>query len=99
MRPVDKEIKRLQLQHHFLSFAKSGFARLVREMQAQYTEERLKWSEEALLLFQMAAEEYLMYLYADAYLCTHHRKAVTLNIEDIRLVRRLRAPHCWDETR
>jgi len=97
-RPVDKEIRKLQADHNYLSFSRVGFARLVREIQNRYSEEPFRWSAEALLLFQKVAEEYLMYLYADAYLATHHRRCVTLNAEDLRLVRRLRQPHCWGET-
>lgn len=95
---VDKEVRRLQADHKYLSFTKVGFARLIRDFQGRFADQPLRWSTEALLLFQIAAEEYLMYLYADAYLATHHRRRVTLNTEDIRLVRRLRSPHCWGET-
>mmetsp|Transcript_73825 Transcript_73825/g.158345 ORF Transcript_73825/g.158345 Transcript_73825/m.158345 type:complete len:175 (-) Transcript_73825:51-575(-) len=97
--PVDRDIRRLQADHNYLSFAKVSFARLVREIQSQFTEENIRWAQEALLLFQSAAEEYLMYLFADAYLGTHHRNRVTLSTQDVRLVRRLRQPHCWNETR
>ena len=51
---------------------------------------------EALLLLQDATEEYT-WLLADAYLATQHRKRVTLNADDVRLVRCLRSPHCWAE--
>lgn len=98
LKPVDREIRLLQSQHKFLSFSKVSFARLVRDIQVQFSAEPYRWSAEALFLFQTAAEEYLMYLYADAYLATIHRQRVTLNTEDIRLVRRLRQPHCWGET-
>jgi len=94
-----RDIKRLQADHYFLSIPKVAFARLVKDLQSQFCETPLKWSVEALLVFQQAAEEYLMYLYADAYLATRHRKRVTLNTEDLRLVRRLRRPHCWGEPR
>eukprot|EP00811_Abedinium_folium_P010456 NODE_19673_length_832_cov_7.564539.p1 GENE.NODE_19673_length_832_cov_7.564539~~NODE_19673_length_832_cov_7.564539.p1 ORF type:complete len:203 (+),score=28.28 NODE_19673_length_832_cov_7.564539:91-699(+) len=97
-RPVEREIRSLQSDHRYLSFSKIGFARLVRDIQSRFSEEPLRWSAEALLLFQTAAEEYLMYLYADAYLATHHRRCVTLTTEDLRLVRRLRQPHCWGES-
>merc|ERR1712048_1076904 len=67
-RPVDRETRRLQNDHRYLSFPKVGFARLVREIQGTFTTEPIRWSAEALQLFQTAAEEYLMYLLADAYL-------------------------------
>uniref|UniRef100_A0A7S0ZZA5 Core Histone H2A/H2B/H3 domain-containing protein n=1 Tax=Noctiluca scintillans TaxID=2966 RepID=A0A7S0ZZA5_NOCSC len=97
LKPVEREIRKLQANHRYLSFSRVGFARLVRDIQSQFSTEPLRWSAEALLLFQSAAEEYLMYLYADAYLATHHRHCVTLQTEDLRLVRRLRQPHCWGE--
>mmetsp|Transcript_677 Transcript_677/g.1621 ORF Transcript_677/g.1621 Transcript_677/m.1621 type:complete len:169 (-) Transcript_677:75-581(-) len=98
LQPVDKEIRRLQADHRFLSMTKSAFARLVRDTQGHFTEEPLRWAQEALLLFQEVCEEYLMNLFSDAYLCTHHRRRVTLSSEDVRLVRRLRQPHCWGES-
>mmetsp|Transcript_55488 Transcript_55488/g.118219 ORF Transcript_55488/g.118219 Transcript_55488/m.118219 type:complete len:186 (+) Transcript_55488:112-669(+) len=95
---VDREILKLQADHNYLSFPRLAFGRLVRDLQEQFTEEPYRWSLEALAVFQQAAEEYLMYLYNDGYLTTTHRRRVTLNTEDIRLVRRLRQPHCWAET-
>jgi len=82
-----------------LAFSKVAFTRVIKDIQSQFLPEPYRWTPEALFLFQTAAEEYLMYLYADAYLATHHRKRVTLSPEDLRLVRRLRQPHCWSETR
>ncbi|CAE8702639.1 unnamed protein product [Polarella glacialis] len=96
--PLEREIRKLQADHHYLSIPKIAFARMVKELQSRFIEEPFRWSSEALMLLQFAAEEYLMYLYADAYLATVHRHRVTLNTEDLRLVRRLRQPHCWGET-
>jgi len=96
--PVDREIRRLQKDHRYLSFTKVAFARVVKGLMAQFTNEPMRFTQEALATFQAAAEEYLMYLFADAYLATNHRRCVTLNAEDLRLVRRLRMPHCWGET-
>eukprot|EP00929_Paragymnodinium_shiwhaense_P107940 TRINITY_DN7428_c0_g2_i1.p1 TRINITY_DN7428_c0_g2~~TRINITY_DN7428_c0_g2_i1.p1 ORF type:complete len:225 (-),score=75.51 TRINITY_DN7428_c0_g2_i1:118-792(-) len=97
-RPVDKDIRRLQADHRYLSFPLSAFARLVREIQLHFTENTMRWEPAALQCMQMAAEEYIMYLLADAYLATIHRRCVTLSPQDLRLVRRLRQPHCWGET-
>mmetsp|Transcript_127797 Transcript_127797/g.255232 ORF Transcript_127797/g.255232 Transcript_127797/m.255232 type:complete len:236 (-) Transcript_127797:126-833(-) len=94
---IESEIRRLQASNTYFAFTRLGFARLVREIQQRFTSEPFRWSSEALMIFQMAAEEYLMYLYADAYLATHHRQRVTLTPDDLRLVRRLREPHCWGE--
>ncbi|CAK9053590.1 Histone H3 (H3S) (Histone H3-I/H3-II) (Major histone H3) [Cleaved into: H3F], partial [Durusdinium trenchii] len=98
-RPMEREILKLQQDHNFLSIPKTAFGRLVRDIQSSFAEEPLRFSSEALELLQMATEEYLMYLFADGYLATAHRRRVTLSSEDVRLVRRLRQPHCWGETR
>lgn len=98
-RGMEREIFRLQQEHHFLSIPKLSFGRLVKEIQSSFASEPLRFSSEALELLQMATEEYLMYLFADGYLATAHRRRVTLSSEDVRLVRRLRQPHCWGETR
>merc|ERR1719150_1492985 len=96
---IEADIRHLQANHHYLAFTRLAFARLVREIQRDFTSEPYRWSSEALMVFQIAAEEYLMFLYGDAYLATHHRRRVTLTAEDVRLVRRLREPHCWREPR
>ncbi|CAE7030205.1 HHT1 [Symbiodinium sp. CCMP2592] len=101
-RGVDREIYRLQQSHNYLSIPKAAFARVVKDIQHVPQREPLRFSTEALELLQAATEEiaeYLMYLFADGYLATAHRRRVTLSSEDVRLVRRLRQPHCWGETR
>ncbi|CAJ1447665.1 unnamed protein product [Effrenium voratum] len=98
-RPLEREILKLQRDHNYLSIPKAAFARLVKEIQSSFAEEPLRFSSEALELLQAATEEYLMYLFADGYLATAHRRRVTLSSEDVRLVRRLRQPHCWGEPR
>ncbi|CAL1147727.1 unnamed protein product [Cladocopium goreaui] len=98
-RGMEREIFKLQQDHNFLSIPKVAFGRLVKEIQSSFAPEQLRFSSEALELLQMATEEYLMYLFADGYLATAHRRRVTLSSEDVRLVRRLRQPHCWGETR
>mmetsp|Transcript_20743 Transcript_20743/g.37733 ORF Transcript_20743/g.37733 Transcript_20743/m.37733 type:complete len:140 (-) Transcript_20743:197-616(-) len=97
LKPVDLDIRRLQGDHKFIAFPKLAFARLVKETQKAFTHEPLRWAADALDLLQAASEEYLTYLMADSYLCTHHRKCVTLTVQDMRLVRRVREPHCWPE--
>ena len=96
---ADREIAKMQQDHNFLSIPKTAFCRLVMEIQSSFAKEKMRFSSEALELLQMATEEYLMYLFADGYLATAHRRRVTLSSEDVRLVRRLRQPHCWGETR
>mmetsp|Transcript_24623 Transcript_24623/g.56836 ORF Transcript_24623/g.56836 Transcript_24623/m.56836 type:complete len:136 (+) Transcript_24623:63-470(+) len=97
LKPVDLDIRRLQADHRFIAFPKLAFARVVKETQRAFSHDPMRWSYDALGLLQTSAEEYLMYLMADSYLCTHHRKCVTLTVQDMRLVRRLREPHCWGE--
>mmetsp|Transcript_72551 Transcript_72551/g.125908 ORF Transcript_72551/g.125908 Transcript_72551/m.125908 type:complete len:125 (-) Transcript_72551:253-627(-) len=98
---VAREIKKFQNDMHFVSFSKISFARLVRETQNQYLpagQAPYRWSVEGLVTLQKVCEEYLTFLFADAYVATYHRRRVTLNIEDLRLVRRLRGPTCFAET-
>ncbi|GLU12771.1 hypothetical protein SLE2022_294300 [Rubroshorea leprosula] len=48
-----------------------------------------RWSAEALVIIQEAAEDFLVQLFGDAMLCTIHAKRVTLMQKDIQLARRL----------
>jgi len=93
---IDKEIRELQGSATRVCIPKGSFCRLVKEMSQMFQDdEPFRFTTDALLLIQSATEEYLTYLFADSYLCTVHRKRLTLQPEDLRLVRRLRAPHCW----
>lgn len=68
---------------------KLPFSRLVREIMQEYKED-YRITATALLAMQEASEYYLTYLFSDAYLLTYHRKRVTLDRSDIRMVLYLR---------
>eukprot|EP00753_Platysulcus_tardus_P014860 PLAT4585.1.p2 GENE.PLAT4585.1~~PLAT4585.1.p2 ORF type:complete len:189 (+),score=52.45 PLAT4585.1:63-569(+) len=84
-----KEIRRYQRSTSLL-IRRLPFARLVREIQMQYTHRVTRWKAEALEALQEAAEAYLVGLFEDANLCAIHGKRVTLMVRDIQLARRIR---------
>lgn len=47
---------------------------------------------EALAALQESAEMFIVQLFEDSYLCTSHRGRVTLQVNDMQLVRYLRGP-------
>ena len=86
-----REIRRYQKTEELL-LRKLPFARLVRETQATISQKEFRWTAEALMAMQEAAEAHLVGLFEDAYLCTLHAKRVTLMPKDIQLARRIRGP-------
>ncbi|TMW62670.1 hypothetical protein Poli38472_005288 [Pythium oligandrum] len=76
-----------------LLLRKLPFARLVREIQMEFTPREYRWQAEALLALQEAAEAHLVRLFEDANLCAIHAKRVTLMVKDIQLARRIRGRH------
>lgn len=86
-----REIRRYQKTEELL-LRKLPFARLVRETQSTISQKEYRWTAEALLAMQEAAEAHLVGLFEDAYLCTLHAKRVTLMPKDIQLARRIRGP-------
>ncbi|EER17446.1 Histone H3, putative [Perkinsus marinus ATCC 50983] len=84
-----KEIRQFQRTTELL-VPKAPFARVVREIQLLFAGEEWRWSREALIALQTAAEAYLVGLFEDAMLVAIHAKRVTLMAKDIRLVRRIR---------
>ncbi|KAF4725556.1 hypothetical protein FOZ62_003172 [Perkinsus olseni] len=84
-----KEIRQFQRTTELL-VPKAPFARVVREIQLLFVGEEWRWSQEALIALQTAAEAYLVGLFEDAMLVAIHAKRVTLMSKDIRLVRRIR---------
>ncbi|EER04097.1 histone H3, putative [Perkinsus marinus ATCC 50983] len=84
-----KEIRQFQRTTELL-VPKAPFARVVREIQLLFVGEEWRWSREALIALQTAAEAYLVGLFEDAMLVAIHAKRVTLMAKDIRLVRRIR---------
>lgn len=74
---------------------KIPFARVVRQVMLELFdgEKQFFWNSTALLALQEAAEWYLVCLFQDAALCAQHAKRVTVMIEDLALVRRIRERH------
>ena len=50
---------------------------------------KLRFTKEALGVLQLSAEQRLLRIFEDAYLCTIHAKRVTLFNKDMKLVQRL----------
>ena len=49
-----------------------------------------RWTTDALAVAQSAAEDYMVGLFEDAYLCSVHCKRMTLMAKDLQLARRIR---------
>ncbi|CAL5383127.1 unnamed protein product [Camellia sinensis] len=65
------------------------FIRTVREISNFFAPQIIRWTAEALVAIQEAAEDYLVHLFEDAMLCAIHAKRVTLMKKDWELARRL----------
>ena len=86
-----REIRRYQSVVPGMLIPKTPFARLCREIGQQLNlGYDLNFGANAYLALQEASELYLVDLYSDAYMCTTHRKRITLKPEDIYLARRIR---------
>ncbi|KAE8897108.1 hypothetical protein PF005_g13505 [Phytophthora fragariae] len=84
-----REIRLLQRSTKLL-LRKLPFARVVREIQTEFTGVGYRWQAEALLALQEAAETYLVRTFEDANLCAIHGKRVTLQVKDVQLSLRIR---------
>ncbi|ORX92256.1 histone-fold-containing protein [Basidiobolus meristosporus CBS 931.73] len=91
-----REIRHYQKTTDLL-LRKLPFARLVREIAAEYvlgefSQEQvgLRWQSHAIMALQEATEAFLVHLFEDANLCAIHAKRVTLMQRDIQLARRIR---------
>ncbi|XP_047045984.1 histone H3-like [Lolium rigidum] len=83
-----REIRRYQKSTELLiPFA--PFVRLVRELTRDASLEVTRWTPQALLALQEAAEYHLVDLFERANLCAIHAKRVTLMQKDIYLARRI----------
>jgi histone H3 len=82
-----REIRRYQRSTELL-IKKAPFARLVREISADFKE--VKFQATALLALQESAETYLVGLFEDCNLVALHCKRVTIKPVDMQLARRLR---------
>lgn len=93
-RPGEKALREIRFyqRNTDLMIRKLPFARLVKEVQTYFFRKDYRWSAQAMLALQEAAEAHLVALFEDAYLCTIHAKRVTLMPKDIQLARRIRGP-------
>lgn len=80
-------------------FRKLPFQRLMRQIaedsQRDRTEEKFRFTSEAVEILQTASELFLVNLLEDSYLCSLHANRVTLMTKDLRLARRIRG-HVFD---
>lgn len=84
-----REIKRYQKSFELL-IPSLPFARNVRELTMYYSQVVNRWTAEALVAIQEAAEDYIVHLFEDTNLCAIHAKRVTIMPRDLQLARRLR---------
>ncbi|GMP61196.1 hypothetical protein CsSME_00023748 [Camellia sinensis var. sinensis] len=83
-----QEIRRFQKTWKLLIPA-APFIRTVREISNFFAPKVIRWTAEALVAIQEAAEDYLVHLFEEAMLCAIHAKRVTLMKKDMELARRL----------
>ncbi|KAK9841562.1 hypothetical protein WJX74_007955 [Apatococcus lobatus] len=86
-----REIRRYQRSTDLL-IRKLPFARLCREITNSFAPEPFRWTAEALLAIQEAAEDFMVHLLEDCNLCAIHAKRVTIMPKDLQLARRIRGP-------
>nr|BAF49720.1 putative centromeric histone H3-like protein_4 [Arabis hirsuta] len=68
----------------------ASFIRVVREITEIYAHPDIRrWTAEALVALQEAAEDYLVGMFSDSMLCAIHARRVTLMRKDFELARRL----------
>ncbi|KAI4355207.1 hypothetical protein L6164_004001 [Bauhinia variegata] len=90
-RPGTKALREIRyFQKTFkLLIPAAPFIRCVKQITFQLSREVSRWSAEALVALQEAAEDYMVLLFEDAMLCAIHAKRVTLMKRDFELARRL----------
>ena len=82
-------IHKLQMTTNTL-IPKVCFRNLVREICEEELGTDKRWTSLGMEALQNAAEDYMVGLFEDSYLCTVHAKRVTLMSKDIQLARRIR---------
>nr|ARC76690.1 Cid1 [Drosophila seguyi] len=82
---MNREIRRLRACTAPL-IPRLPFSRLVRELIMKYTSSSFRITESALGALQESSELYLTQRFEDAYLLTHHRGRVTLEVRDMALI-------------
>nr|AJO61192.1 CenH3 [Lathyrus clymenum]AJO61194.1 CenH3 [Lathyrus clymenum]AJO61195.1 CenH3 [Lathyrus clymenum]AJO61196.1 CenH3 [Lathyrus clymenum]AKA94126.1 centromere-specific variant of histone H3 [Lathyrus clymenum] len=83
-----REIRKLQKTCQLL-IPYAPFVRCVREITNQVSSTVTRWTPQALLSLQEAAEDTLIRMFEVGWLCTLHAKRVTLMKKDIELTRRV----------
>ncbi|KAG6667051.1 hypothetical protein I3843_01G069700 [Carya illinoinensis] len=83
-----REIRHLQKTWTLL-IPIAPFVRVVKQITFQFSPDVSRWTAEALVALQEAAEDFLVHLFEDGMLCAIHAKRVTLMKKDIELARRL----------
>uniref|UniRef100_A0A1D1ZF82 Histone H3-like centromeric protein HTR12 n=1 Tax=Anthurium amnicola TaxID=1678845 RepID=A0A1D1ZF82_9ARAE len=83
-----QEIRRYQKSWSLL-IPKAPFVRIVKEITNYCSNEVTRWTPEAIVSIQEAAEDFLVHLFEDANLCAIHAKRVTLMQKDWQLARRI----------
>jgi histone H3/H4 len=86
----NKPLQRINNSMDELCIRKLPFQRLVREIVLNYTVEPFRFTPQALTALHVGAEDYLVTLFEDSYLCALHAKRVTLMRKDMILARRIR---------
>jgi histone H3/H4 len=86
-----QEIRKFQASTDLL-IPKLPFARLVREVTDKFWPDTsmFRYTVQALLALQTAAEAYLIGIFEDSVLCSLHARRVTLQVKDIHLALRIR---------
>nr|AJO61223.1 CenH3 [Melilotus albus]AJO61225.1 CenH3 [Melilotus albus]AKA94113.1 centromere-specific variant of histone H3 [Melilotus albus]AKO62854.1 centromere-specific histone H3 [Melilotus albus] len=83
-----REIRKLQKAVKLL-IPTAPFVRCVKQITNTLSMEVSRWTAEALLALQEAAEDYLVHMFEYGMLCALHARRVTLMKKDIELTRRL----------
>ncbi|KEH18686.1 putative transcription factor Hap3/NF-YB family [Medicago truncatula] len=88
-----REIRKFQKAVNLL-IPCAPFVRCVKQITNQLSMEVSRWTAEALLALQEAAEEHLVRMFEGGMLCALHAKRVTLMKKDLELTRRLTGIGC-----
>nr|BAL42672.1 centromere specific histone H3 variant [Astragalus sinicus] len=83
-----REIRHFQKSVNLLIPA-APFIRCVKQITNNFSTEVSRWTPDAVLALQEAAEDYLVKLFEDGMLCAIHARRVTLLKKDFELARRL----------
>ena len=83
------EIQRMQERTDNL-LPLAPFHRLINEICREQFNENFRWTSHSLKALQTSAEDYMVGLFEDSYLCAMHCKRVTLLAQDMQLARRIR---------